>query len=87
MAAGEQRDGVCCMCVCVCLTAESVVIAYCCMVTGVCELSKERLDTVWALICGVEIVSSRLPEGENTNTLHLPGVVWNETHWLKDRQH
>lgn len=71
--------------VCVCL--HRVVIAHCCMVTGVCGLSKESTDTVWVLICGVEIVSSCLPEGENTNTLHLPGVVWNQTHWLQDRQH
>lgn len=44
------------------------------------EFSKESVDTAWALIYGVVIVSSCSPEGENTNT--LPRVAWKETQRL-----
>lgn len=70
-------NGVCSMCVFDCTKRSD---CNCCMFIGVCELSKDSMDTVWALIRGVEIVSSCSPEGVNTNTLHLPGVVRNETH-------
>lgn len=62
---GTEEQCVAHQCVCVCVVMLGVV-------SGLCELSKESVDAVWALIYGVVIVSSCLPEGEFTNTPHLP---------------